>query len=92
MDPEDFCLLAEELVKGSRPVEYRTAISRAYYSVYNQGRNVFHNLGIRIKEGPNGHGELRRKLSNSGDPEIIEIGNKLGDLYSERINAELSHE
>jgi hypothetical protein len=45
-------------------------------------------LKIHIAKGPGGHGELRARLLNSGDEELIDLGSKLGDLHSRRISAD----
>lgn len=89
MDPKEFCLLAEELVhKESRPVDCRTAISRAYYSVYNHGKLILNNLGISIPRDGRGHRILQDKLSNSGVDEIVEVGSMLANLYTKRRHAD----
>ena len=88
MDPREFQILASELVSRNRPADIRTAISRAYYAVFNVGVEILKECGFAISEGPGGHGEVRNRLNNSGDPEVVKVGSKLKDLHSRRIHAD----
>lgn len=88
MDPREFHILASELVKGRRACEIRTAISRAYYAVFNVGVEILTGLGFRISEGPRGHGDVWNRLSNSGDSEVVKVGSQLTDLYTRRLHAD----
>jgi hypothetical protein len=88
MDPREFQVLASQLVSRNRPADIRTAISRAYYAVFNVGVEVLNEFGFTISEGPSGHGEVRFRLSNSGDSEVVKIGSKLKDLHTGRLHAD----
>jgi len=88
MNPRDFQGLAEKLVTGKTPAEFRTAISRAYYSVFSVGVELLDGMGFRISKGPQGHGELGHRLSNSKHPDIEKVGSQLGDLMARRIHAD----
>lgn len=88
MDPRDFHQLASHLVRSSSAAEIRTAISRAYYAVYHVSAEILRAMGFQISTGPQGHGDVRNRLSNSGAPEVMRIGSQLGDLQGRRIQAD----
>lgn len=88
MNPRDFHQLASELCQGNRAVNFRTAISRAYYAVYNVGFEILSGMGFRLSTGSAGHGDVRNRLSNSGEEQIVSIGSKLSTLESMRIKAD----
>jgi len=88
MDPREFQKLAIKLVKGDSPAEFRSAVSRAYYSVFNVGVELMKEMGFQISESPSGHGELEHRLSNSKHIDLEKVGSELGDLRSRRIQAD----
>ena len=90
MEPKAFQELAMELVRKSRPVaaELRTAISRGYYAAYHVGVRWFETLGFVIPQGPGGHGEVARRLQNSGDPDLELVGRQLQRCHRQRIQAD----
>ena len=88
MDPRDFHRLASHLVRSSSAAEIRTAINRAYYATYHIGSEVLREMGFQISTGPQGHGDVRNRLSNSGAPEVMRVGSQLGDLQGRRIQAD----
>lgn len=88
MDPRDFQKLAAKLASGQSPSEIRTAISRAYYSVFNVGVELLKGIGLRVSEGPGGHGEVEHRLSNSANINVEKVGSQLSDLRSRRIRAD----
>jgi hypothetical protein len=88
MDPRDFLTLAKKLSSAKSPAELRTAISRAYYSVFNFARDIINNLGYSINEGPNAHGDIKNQLSNSSDDELKQVGSNFGTLHTHRIRAD----
>jgi len=88
MNPRDFLGIATKLSNGNTSAEYRTAVSRAYYAVYNVGVEVLGSMGIHISEGPQGHAHLQHDLGNCGDLELAKIGIQLGDLHHKRIMAD----
>ncbi len=88
MDPRDFQKLAAKLASGKSPSEIRTAISRAYYSVFNVGVELLKGIGSGVSEGPGGHGEVEHRLSNSANINVEKVGSQLSDLRSRRIRAD----
>ena len=88
MDPREFHRLAAQLVGGTSPAEFRTAVSRAYYAAYNVAVQILEEMGFRVSRGPAGHGEVQNRLSNCGDGEVIRVGSQLATLHSKRIQAD----
>ncbi len=88
MNPRDYHILATELARGRRAVDFRSAINRAYYATYNVGVEILEGMGFKIDKGPKGHHQVQRRLNNCGVDEIISVASKLGDLYSRRIDAD----
>ena len=88
MDPRDYHILARELAEGTRAVDFRSAINRAYYATYNVGVEILEGMGFRIDKGPQGHKKVQYLFNNCGVDEIISVASKLGDLNSSRIDAD----
>jgi hypothetical protein len=87
MIPQLFLTLAEKLAADSGPAECRSAISRAYYAVYNTGERFLEKMKFR-RPKKDFHVVLQRRLLASGDTEIVQIGSDLGDFHQERIHAD----
>ena len=84
MDPRDFHTLASSLAAGKTAAEFRSAISRSYYAVFNVGAEILRGMGFVIGKGAAAHAEVERCLSNSGDAEVAAVGAELGALHSRR--------
>jgi len=84
MNPREFHRLADVLAHGKGPAEFRSAISRGYYAVYLVAVEILAGMGWRISEGPAGHADVQRFLSNCGDPVIERIGSDLSDFRRTR--------
>jgi hypothetical protein len=87
MLPHLFLKLAEELAKVDGPAECRTIISRAYYAVYNVAERFLERMSFQ-RPKRDYHIVLQRRLQNSGDLELVQLGSNLGDLHHERIRAD----
>ena len=92
MNPRDFHKLASELVKENTPANLRTAISRAYYAVYNVGVEILKEMDFKVDSGPGGHGRVRMQFENCGIEKIIAAASKMGNLQSNRIKADYNLE
>jgi len=88
MNPREFLKVASELVAGATPARIRTGINRAYYAAYNTGVELLTGMGSKIEKGPGGHGGVWKRLSNSGDAEVVKAGSQLRDLEGKRIKAD----
>jgi uncharacterized protein (UPF0332 family) len=88
MDPRDFLTVADQLATGTLEAEWRSAVSRAYYSAFHVGRQVLIQSNFAIPEGPTGHRAVWLRLANAGVPEIAEAGNSLNSLRGFRNYAD----
>jgi uncharacterized protein (UPF0332 family) len=88
MNPREFHDLALKLIRGGSPAEVRSAISRAYYAAFHVGAEILEGMGFTINKGPGAHGEVRNRLGNSGDPDVVRVSSLLGTLHSRRIEAD----
>ncbi len=87
MDARRFLTLADSLVKQKGPAECRSAISRAYYSVYHVANQFLARMGLpKVKGGS--HVILQRRLMNSADPVVSKIGSDLGNFHARRNRAD----
>ena len=87
MEPREFHILASTLVTEPKPAEIRTAVSRAYYAIFNMAEQFLINLGFRMPKN-NVHVAVQHRLQNCGDSEIMNVGSKLTDLHHKRVQAD----
>jgi len=92
MDGWEFWQTARRLRNFHHEGDRRTAISRAYYAVYNGMCQLLARQGLRLSKGPAGHGELRNLLQGSGYERLEDIGDHLGTLHGARIRADYKME
>ncbi|MBI2759865.1 MAG: HEPN domain-containing protein [Chloroflexi bacterium] len=88
MDPHDFLSLARELADADTPAHYRTALTRAYYAVYNVACDVFLMLGLPVERGHAGHEIVRERLRTSGVDRLVHVGAQLRRLHNIRVKAD----
>jgi len=88
MDPKDFYTLAEKLSQTDDPAHCRSAISRAYYAVYNHAVNILRDWGFEVENRPSGHKEVQYRLFYSNDTDFQHISTQLGDLLGDRVKAD----
>jgi uncharacterized protein (UPF0332 family) len=88
MDPRDFLGLARELATAESPAHHRTAITRAYYAVYNVACDLFLALGFDVERGHAGHEVIREWLRHSGVDRLIHVSAQLRRLHNIRIKAD----
>ena len=70
---QDFQNVAEALAKNNNPAYLRSAVSRAYYAVYNTATEILRNLGFQVSQNANGHMDVIRKLSNEEVSLLIKL-------------------
>jgi hypothetical protein len=87
MTPASLIQLADDLAQKGGPVECRTAVSRAYYAVYHAAEIFLERMNIHAPKGDY-HKILHRRLLNSGDEDVVDVGSDIGDLHSQRISAD----
>ena len=89
MNPVEFYTLANTLIStNSCPSHCRTAVSRCYYSAYHLAKGLLEDMGFTIRHGPSGHRCVQALLQHSGDEQMKEVGYKLENLHSRRIDAD----
>lgn len=94
MKPDQFLILARRLANEphSGPSEYRTSISRSYYSAFHTIR-LFVEADIKVSikgasSRDNIHLLLQQFLFNSNVPEAVRMGRMLQDLHEARKAAD----
>jgi uncharacterized protein (UPF0332 family) len=69
MDPREFLVLAETLIKElpPNPAVYRTVIGRSYYAAFNVMAAILGELHIRLDKGKDSHTEVLDLIAESKD-------------------------
>jgi hypothetical protein len=80
MNPHDILDLADELSTGIREVDWRTAVSRAYFAAFHVARLFMGRLGFAVPRGDQAHAYLWLRLSNCGHPDVEGAGRDLNEL------------
>lgn len=94
--PDDFLLSAEELINGSREIDFRNSASRAYYSCYLEARSFAEKLPEVLEGNFGSHMRVIRKFtehsvnkkSRKHDRVIQQIGHLLLQVKSLRTRAD----
>lgn len=84
MNPHDFLEVANEWITSVREVDWRSAVSRAYYGAFHVARLLLERCGFSVPRGDQAHGYLWLRLANSGRPAVENAGNKLSTLRGVR--------
>ncbi len=87
MEAREFHKLASALLADPKPAQIRTAISRAYYAIFNLAVQFLTGLGFGLPRN-NKHVAVQHRLQNCGDSEIARVGSQLTDLASKRVQAD----
>ena len=87
MDPRRFLDVARRLAAAGGPEDCRSAISRAYYAVFNVADKFLSRMNF-ARPKQDYHPALRRRLMASGDPELLRVGSELAELHEERVKAD----
>jgi uncharacterized protein (UPF0332 family) len=77
--------------QGFREACLRSAISRSYYGVFCEARNLLVKHGIRIRE-VDVHKFVREKYLNAGDAHVKKVGANLLRLWGDRKIADYDDE
>lgn len=59
-------------------------MSRAYYTVFHEARQLLRQCGFAVPKGEQAHAYLWLRLSNCGHPDLAHAGAELNDLRSQR--------
>jgi uncharacterized protein (UPF0332 family) len=79
---------AERLVRGTTEGDWRSAISRTYYSAFHFIRKFFLAHGVNVGQGGQSHFNLHAGLANCGYPPIENLGGQLDTLRRDRVEAD----
>lgn len=96
MDAHHFFALAESLAKEAKDnpsvphhdALCRSAISRAYYSVFLLARGFIDELGIETRRIPSPHANIEQALWNSGSLTLLRLANTIRSLAIDRTDAD----
>ncbi len=88
MDPLDFLGVADNLKDSSEEAERRTAVSRAYYSVFNCIKAYLVQNRIPVSSDASGHFQIIQYLWNSGVKEVEQLSRTINDLRTDRNEAD----
>lgn len=88
MEAKDFLELAKKLQGSESEAERRTAVSRAYYAVFNFVKSFLSDAQITLPKDAAGHEKAHRYLLNSGLPEARKLADDLSNLRVRRNDAD----
>ena len=86
--PREQLNLAERLCRGTSEVEWRCAVSRAYYSAFHQARELLQALGFQIPRAEFVHAFLWKRLQSCGATSVGIAGSRLHQLRTARNRAD----
>ena len=88
MSGREFLPVAKALLGAGTEAAWRSAVSRAYYAVFQVAPELMEDLKFSVPRGDRAHGYLWLRLSNCGDPSVQGAGRELNDLRRERNRAD----
>jgi uncharacterized protein (UPF0332 family) len=88
MNWRDFLVLAARLAAGASEADWRTAVSRAYYTAFHVARRLFTDMQFAVPRADRAHQYLVFRLSNSGEPAVEQTGRDLETLRRLRNRAD----
>ncbi len=93
VQPSEFLETASDLASGKREADWRSCISRAYYSLHHELRAVFvgkvaRRLLVKAGNTKPSHDFIIRCLRKCSDAEVRDIGDVLDELRTERNSAD----
>ena len=80
----DLLTLARRLANGTAETEWRTAVGRAYFAAFHVARQLLEDLGFNVPPDESAHRYLSLRLSNCGNPQVMQAGSDLERLRRER--------
>ena len=88
MNFREYLTFAATIAGGEDEAEWRSAVSRAYYAVFHVSCDWLRGLGFQVLRADRAHAYLWRRLSNSGDTAIMNVGRSLNELRGRRNEAD----
>lgn len=77
MDARDFLTSAQQIISGNQEVDYRNAVSRAYYCVFHVCKNLLEKLPNSPHQIGTSHQVLIDKLLSHPDERLATLGHQL---------------
>ncbi|MGI8982139.1 MAG: hypothetical protein ACR2FY_23150 [Pirellulaceae bacterium] len=88
MNPDDFLTLATTLAQGKGQAEWRSSISRAYYSAFHAACGLVESIDVTLPLGASAHQKVTYCLQQSQDSELAVAGSKLNAFREARNGAD----
>lgn len=95
MNPSEFLTTARFLKESNREGDWRSSISRSYYSLYHEFRLIFlDGIPLQILRNADlsrkymNHDKIIQVLRNCGNPDVAALGDSLRLLKNERRRAD----
>jgi uncharacterized protein (UPF0332 family) len=88
MNPRAFLNLADDLATGPDESYWRSAVSRGYYACFHAARQLLIQCGFVAPHADGTHTYVSWRLSNCGNPLIVQAGQKLNALRQDRNRAD----
>lgn len=90
---DDFIESARKMFHGGREIDFRNAVSRAYYAAYHEAKKIADQHANGVPHSKAGvHEKIIQKLKNhaggNNEPIIRQIGDMLKHCKSQRIKAD----
>jgi uncharacterized protein (UPF0332 family) len=92
ISPRDFMDVADVLITGAHEADWRSGVSRAYYSAFHAARLLLRACGFEVPRADQAHAYLWLRLANSGHPDVEQAGEDLKDLRRARNRADYDGE
>ena len=75
MNPRDFLSVAVDLTRkdGPTPVDLRSAVSRAYYALFDTALECLATVGLIVLDNQQGHRQVPLALRSAGDSQLRAI-------------------
>lgn len=88
MEGKDFLELAKKLQNSADEASLRTAVSRAYYAIFNHVKDFLNSSGIKLPKAAQAHEKTRQYLSNCGIDDAVDLADDLDNLRKRRNDAD----
>lgn len=88
MEGRDFLTVAKKLCASGDEAERRTAVSRAYYALFNHVKRSLETKGVPVLKNADAHPQLSRLLNNSTSEKAKIVAANLNSLRVVRNDAD----
>jgi hypothetical protein len=88
MNGRDFLTVAGEVIRGTTAAHWRTAVGRAYYALFLEGREALLRWGFPPAARDRSHLFVRLCFVLASDPDLKDIGRSLEWLGQRRNDAD----